>query len=140
MKLALATILFPLLLVGSGPVTPGPSLRAPRAAHTATLLLSGEVLVAGGCTVDSCELSDDGATSEIYDPRANRFEPGPAMTRPRVGHTATRLPGGDVLVAGGRDGPRPTATAELYVAATGRFVRVGRMRAARGGAVAVLLP
>lgn len=140
MRLLIATVLLPLLLVGSGPVTPGPALRIPRAAHTATLLLSGHVLVAGGCSVDSCELSEEGRTTEVYDPRENRFEPGPPMTRSRVGHTATRLPGGDVLIAGGWDGPRPTPAAELYVAATGRFVRVGRMRAARGGAVAVLLP
>jgi hypothetical protein len=44
-----------------------------------------------------------------------------------------------VLVAGGWDGRRPTATAELYEAATGHFVAVGRMRAARGSPVAALL-
>lgn len=140
MRVTLVAVLFPVLFLGSGPIAPGPSLREPRAAHTATLLQSGQVLVAGGCTVESCELSADGATTELYDPGENRFEPGPRMTRPRVGHTATRLPGGNVLIAGGWDGPSPTATAELYEAATGRFVRVGQMQAARGGAVAALLP
>ncbi len=140
MKLTVVAVLLPLLFLGGGPIAPGPSLRVPRAAHTATLLPTGQVLVAGGCTVESCELSADGATTELYDPRENRFEQGPRMTRPRVGHTATRLPGGNVLMAGGWDGPSPTATAELYEASTGRFVRVGRMQAARGGAVAALLP
>ena len=138
MRLAIAAFLLPLLL-GGGPIT-GPSLRLPRAAHAATLLQSGNVLIAGGCTEDSCEFSADGATTEIYDPAENRFEPGSRMTRPHVGHVAVRLPGGDVLIAGGWDGSRPTATAELYEAATGRFVQVGRMRAARGSPVAALLP
>lgn len=135
MRYALAALLFPLAVAG-GPVIPGPSMTVPRAAHSATLLKSGKVLIAGGCTEHSCELSDDGATTELYDPRSNRFEQGPRMTRPRVGHTATRLPNGDVLIAGGWDGPDVTAAAELYLASTGRFVALGSMREARGGAVA----
>lgn len=140
MKLALATFVLPLVLAGGGTVRPGPALNVSRAAHSATLLQSGKVLVAGGCTVDSCELSEDGATTELYEPGENRFERGPRMSRPRVSHTATRLPNGDVLIAGGWDGDRPTATAELYDASTGRFVTTGSMRGARGGAVAALLP
>lgn len=138
MRYTLAVLLLPLAVSG-GPVTPGPSLNMPRAAHTATLLKSGKVLIAGGCTERSCELAADGATTELYDPAVNRFERGPRMSRPRVSHTATRLANGDVLLAGGWDGPRVTARAELYVAATGRFVPVGSMREARGGAVAALL-
>ena len=106
MKLALAVFVLPLFLAGGGSVTPGPALNTPRAAHTATLLQSGKVLVAGGCTVDSCELDAEGATTELYDPAGNRFERGPRMTRPRVSHTASRLPNGDVLLAGGWDGDR----------------------------------
>jgi Kelch motif protein len=140
MRGLLAALALPLAVAGGAGVTPAPSLQVPRAVHTATLLLSGKVLIAGGCTVDSCELDEQGASTELYDPAANRFERGSRMGRPRVGHTATRLPSGDVLVAGGWDGPKPTASAELYEAATGGFVPVGRMRAARGGAVAALLP
>lgn len=140
MKLALAVFVLPFFLAGGGTVTPGPALSVPRAAHTATLLQSGKVLIAGGCTVDSCELDADGATTELYDPAENRFERGPRMTRPRVSQTASRLPNGDVLLAGGWDGDRPTATAELYDASAGRFLATGSMRAARGGAVAAPLP
>jgi hypothetical protein len=135
MRYALAGVLLPLLLSG-GPVETGPEMNVQRAAHTATLLTSGKVLLAGGCTEHSCELSTDGATTELYDPRTHRFERGPRMTRPRVSHTATRLPNGDVLIAGGWDGPRVTATAELYEAATRRFASVASTRHARGGAVA----
>lgn len=138
MRYALAGLLVPLSIAG-GPINSGPSMAFPRAAHTATLLFSGKVLVAGGCTEPSCELSADGATTELYDPRVNRFVRGPRMSRPRVSHTATRLPNGDVLVAGGWEGREVTASAELYVAATGRFVPVGSMRDARGGSVAVHL-
>ena len=140
MRVFLAALALPLAAAGGAGVQPAQSLNVPRAAHTATLLLSGRVLIAGGCTVDGCELDEQGATSELYDPAANRFERGPSMVRPRVGHTATRLPNGDVLVAGGWDGRKPTASAELYLAASGRFVPVGRMRVARGSPVAAALP
>lgn len=138
MRYALAGLLLPLSIAG-GPVNTGPSMMYPRAAHTATLLFSGKVLIAGGCTEPSCELSADGASTELYDPRSKRFVRGPRMGRPRVSHTATRLPNGDVLIAGGWEGPEVTASAELYLAKTGRFVPVGSMVDPRGGAVAVHL-
>lgn len=141
MRLALAAVVSTLLFAGSTPVAPGPALSVPRAVHTATLLVGGKVLIAGGCTTGTCELADEGASTELFDPARGRFEPGPRMTRPRVGHTATRLPGGNVLIAGGWDrrSGDPTASAELYDAAYGRFVAVGSMRARRGGATASLL-
>ncbi len=138
MRYALAGLLLP-LVIGASPVTPGPVMNVERAAHTATLLDNGQVLIAGGCTEYSCEPSSDSATTELYDPRSNRFVPGPRMARTRVSHTATRLPNGDVLIAGGWDNGRVTASAELYVAAERRFVPVGSMTVARGGAVAAPL-
>lgn len=140
MRLALAAIVSTFLFAGSTPVAPGPALSVPRAVHTATLLVGGKVLIAGGCTTGTCELDDEGDSTELFDPARGRFEPGPRMTRPRVGHTATRLPGGNVLISGGWDrSGDPTASAELYDAADGRFVAVGSMRARRGGATASLL-
>ena len=138
MRCALASLLLP-LVIGSSPVTSGPVMNVERAVHTATLLDTGQVLIAGGCTEYSCEPSPDSATTELYDPRSERFVPGPRMTRTRVGHTATRLPNGDVLIAGGWNDGRVTASAELYVAAERRFVPVGSMTVARGGAVAAPL-
>jgi hypothetical protein len=63
------------------------------------------------------------------------------MTAPRHSHTATLLPNGKVLIAGGM--PRNgvfLATAEIYDPALGRFVPAGKMNTTRGyGSTATLL-
>ena len=110
----------------------------PRAVHTATLLPSGRVLIAGGCTVDGCELDDRVATTELFDPATGRFEAGPRLTRPRVGHAAVRLHDGSVLLVGGWVRQAPTATAERY--AGGRLAATGSMTVPRGAFTATLLP
>jgi hypothetical protein len=89
--------------------------------HTATLLGDGTVLVTGG--------QDDGGPSasgqaEIYTPGA---APTFALTNggmhsPRLGHTATLLPDGTVLIVGGIDGlGHVLNTAEIYTPGTGLF-------------------
>ncbi len=74
-----------------------------RAAHTATLLPDGRVLVIGGFRP-----SDDGnieiassPTAEIWDPATSSFGPAGRLITPRDWHTATLLPDGRVLVIGG---------------------------------------
>jgi hypothetical protein len=116
----------------------GITLTMPRAAHTATLLQTGEVLFAGGCSVDGCELDDRGRTTEIYDPKAGGFRAGPPLLRPRVGHAAVRLRDGSVLVVGGWSGSDPTASAELYRPGRG-FVSLPSMTTPRGGFAATVL-
>jgi hypothetical protein len=65
-----------------------------------------------------------------------------SMTAPRHSHTATLLPNGKVLIAGGM--PRNgvfLATAEIYDPALGRFAPAGKMNTTRGyGSTATLLP
>jgi hypothetical protein len=62
------------------------------------------------------------------------------MRIPRHSHTATLLPDGEVLLAGGYDaGGRVLAEAELYDPREGRFVPAGAMDTARAGHVAVSL-
>lgn len=69
-----------------------------RAFHTATRLLDGRVLVAGGVTLNTgAGLS----TTEIYDPKTNTWSAGPALPGPRTHHGAARLSDGSVLIAGG---------------------------------------
>ena len=62
------------------------------------------------------------------------------MLQPRSGHTATLLPNGKVLIAGGmRRNQDFYKSAELYDPATGKFQRTGEMSIGRVGQVAVLL-
>ena len=112
-----------------------------RAAHSATLLADGRVLVAGGCATDGCGRADREPTSEFYLP-GRGFAAGPPLAQARSGHTATRLPDGRVLVAGGwaGEGTPPLAAAELFDPATNRFTPVGALREGRGGHAAAALP
>ena len=60
------------------------------------------------------------SSAELYDPATHAFvETGPAAVA-HTSHTATLLPNGKVLVAGGTYN-QPQQTAELYDPATGRF-------------------
>jgi hypothetical protein len=72
------------------------SMGRQRDGHTATLLPSGKVLVAGG-------FGNTGylGSAELYDPATGLWTVTGSMGRPRELHTATLLPSGKVLVAGG---------------------------------------
>ena len=98
---------------GTGLWSPAGDLATGRYDHTATLLGSGKVLVAGGFgsfAVGSL------ASAEIYDPSTNAWSPAGVMATDRYWHRATMLPGGRVLVTGGASNISPSglAVAELY--------------------------
>src|SRR5687767_6383791 len=78
----------------------GPMALA-RATHTATPLPDGQVLIAGGCTTGGCGGTQEGGQTEIFDGSTGSFKPGPIMAYPRMGHTATRLSDGRILITGG---------------------------------------
>jgi hypothetical protein len=118
-------------------VVPVGAMAVPRAAHQATALATGQVLVTGGCTTRGCDVRT--AAVERYDPRTRAFRPAAPMRVARVSHTATRLPDGRVLVAGGLAPDGPTATAEVYDPAADRWTAVGAMTEARASHVAVPL-
>jgi WD40 repeat protein len=84
-------------------VSTGPMAEA-RDGQTATLLLDGRVLIAGG--------ADN--TAELYDPKAGVFGPTGSMVESRASHSATLLADGRVLIAGGASDPAAGASAELY--------------------------
>ena len=101
--------------------TPAGNMRTARSGHTATLLMNGKVLVAGG----------GDATAELFDPASTTFAPTGSMSTARYGATATLLANGKVLIAGGF-GPGASElprlqTAELYDPLTGTFVPTGSM-------------
>ena len=133
---------------------PTGSMNQPRIYATATLLQNGQALIAGGST----QFSDSGisvlASAELYDPATHTFTPTGSMTIARTGATATLLPDGHVLIAGGISCGNPEAcslkelsgpgggnlaSAELYDPATGKFTRTGSMSRAAAN-TATLLP
>ncbi len=72
---------------------------------------------------------------------AGLLTPASPMLEPRSGHTATLLPDGKVLIAGGmRRNQDFYKSAELFDPATGKFQPTGEMSIGRVGQVAVLLP
>ena len=76
--------------------TRGP-MRFPRDRPTATLLASGQVLIAGG---QSGTIEPEQA--EIFDPATETFTTlSSKMVSPRMAHSAAVLPDGDVLFSGG---------------------------------------
>src|SRR3989442_6241759 len=119
-----------------GTWAPIADLNQPRAEHTATLLASGTVLIAGGRDAADQPL----ASAEIYDPARGGYtllaSPLPA---PVWGHTATRLDAGSVLIAGGQRAARYRRTAKLFDPASDTFAALPPMSTPRGRHTATLL-
>jgi hypothetical protein len=119
--------------------TAGPKSANPhQLGTTATLLPDGRVLVVGG-------IAQTGANPtlsfpEIYDPIGGAWSSAGTMANNRVSHTATLLPSGNVLVAGGTGPSGPLSAAELYNPATNTWSSAGNMVHARSGAAAALMP
>ena len=111
--------------------------------HAATLLSDGKVLITGGCNnSNSGEVRCDNFlnSAEIYNPVTNAFSATGSMSTPRLHHTATLLPNGKVLIAGGSNGTAELSTAEIYDPATGKFSAAGNLANARKNHTASELP
>ena len=113
------------------------ALENARAAHTATRLVDGNVLIVGGMQRDG--VLDD--TVELFDAGRNRFIKLANRTNKKIfSHTATLLPDGRVLIAGGwSNRSKPEDTAEIYNPQTQTFSTVGAMKSRRSGHSATLL-
>lgn len=124
--------------------TPVGSMNTGRKGHTATLLASGKVLVAGGTDASGNAL----AAAELFDPVSGNFTLIGNMATARSHHTATLLADGKVLVAGGITaalGASPCgadflASAEVFDPASGNFTHVTGMETPRAFHSAVRLP
>ena len=124
-----------------GTFSPTANLNRPREFHTATLLPNGKVLIAGGFSYGIGPFTT-WASAEIYDPLSGMFTATGAMITARHMHTATLLPNGKVLLAGGgfQNGGLGLASAELYDPADGTFSSTGSMTTPRHLHTATLLP
>jgi WD40 repeat protein len=116
------------LALAAGPAIGGSSASSGRPS----------ILFAGGVTKKSTL-----ASAEVFEPSGSFVATG-AMHTARVGHTATELQNGRVLVAGGASkmfgaGMKIFASSELYNPSKKRFSNTGAMLEARTGHTATLL-
>jgi hypothetical protein len=102
---------------------------------TATLLMNGNVLVAGGAW--DGDLSPTGAA--LYNSGTGTFSATGDMVTGHVLGTTTRLPDGAVLMAGSSSFPGSRAKAELYAPLTGSFSATDSLITARSLHTATLL-
>jgi hypothetical protein len=111
-------------------------MAGPRAAHQATRLPSGKVLVTGGCA-GQCDVTLDDV--QVFDPETVRFESLPGMAVARSSHASVAIGDGRVLVLGGWNGSEVTASVELFDEASGRLSPIAEMTQARASPRAVPL-
>ncbi|WP_235216819.1 kelch repeat-containing protein, partial [Archangium violaceum] len=113
------------------------SLNQARHSHSALLLPTGKVLVAGGLDAQDTPLN----TAELYDPVTRTWRPTRSMSTARQNPMVLLLLSGQVLVAGGEDAQGKTlSTVEQYDPVKERWTEVADMNTARASAIAVLLP
>ena len=113
-----------------GSFTATGSMAEARSLHTATLLVDGRVLVAGGYGAKGGL-----ASAEVYDPSTGAFTATGSMLTPRWTHSSTLLPNGRILIVGGTT----LASAEIYDPASGTFSATGNPVFPRGLHTAILL-
>jgi hypothetical protein len=131
----------------TGSLNSAGNMSTARVDHTASLLSDGRVLMAGGniVCISGCNLTNAFATAELYDPATNAFSSTGSMATARVNHTATVLPSGLVVIAGGQTPDAgnvqyiPIASIEIYDLATGSFSPGGSLTIARFSHTATLL-
>jgi hypothetical protein len=111
---------------------------------TGATLNDGRVLIVGGDQIGSTGLFETIAAGDVYSPVTRSWTATQPMSSPRVGHAATTLSDGRVLIVGGAivraDGNFDfLATAELYNPATNSFTATGSLLEPRAGHSAVRL-
>ena len=116
-------------------------MHQPRLQYTLTLLPDGQVLAAGGCATAGC--TSIIGSAEVYNPQTGTWTVTGALHHARALHTATSLPDGRVLVAGGcgvKHCSPVLASAEIYDPATGTWTAAASLHGPRARHRATLLP
>jgi hypothetical protein len=103
-----------------------------RGEHTATLLLDGRVLVAGGRAASGLPIR----SAELFDPANGTWTAAAGLIEARAGHSAIRLDDGRVLIAGGSRGADEAPNGEIFDPATNGFTAAGPMVSPRFGQAA----
>ncbi len=123
----------------TGSWTPAGTPGTFREGHTATLLTNGTVLFVGGY-----DLNDNLVrTAELFNPSTMTWTTNGAGAPnvARCQHTATGLPNGKVLIAGGTDLTNYLSSGEIYDPAAGTWtLQTSLMSSGRGYGTATLLP
>src|SRR6202035_97654 len=114
---------------GTGSWSTAGSMSTSRSYHSATLLPSGKVFVAGGYTggFSSAVL----ASTELFDPAKNTWSAAAPMLKPHAAHAATLLKSGKVLVVAGRSTGGDSNAAELYDPVSNSWSSAGSIAVAR---------
>jgi hypothetical protein len=119
------------------------NLSTARLNPSGTLLSNGKVLVAGGLSNNNTGSFN---TAELYNPATGTFTlTSGNLNAARGAHTATLLPDGTVLVAGGFNCPPPSCSndilgsAEVYNPATDGFTNTGSLITGRWQDAAIAL-
>jgi N-acetylneuraminic acid mutarotase len=115
--------------------TPAGNLNSASTQHTATLLLSGKVLVAGGYNPDTPQIL---SRSELYDPASGAWTNAASLNGIRMTHAATLLSDGKVVVEGNANG-YIIQTSEIYDPVPGTWSLTGNYPIVFAYAQAVLL-
>jgi N-acetylneuraminic acid mutarotase len=129
---------------------PAGEMTQPRLGHTLTALDDGRVLALGGASGERPDGTEHiqaqvipTPTAELFDPETGEWTAIGDMLAPRFEHSATRLPDGRVLLAGGLtvadDEVAPTESVELFDPATDTFSRAAPMEVGRTDHAAVTL-
>jgi hypothetical protein len=117
---------------------PGTAMANSRSFFPPVRLDNGQVLAAGGYRQIGI-IGGTIASADIYDPLTGVWTPTGTMRYARELHTGTKLPSGQVLMAGGFSNNAILATAEVYNPATGAFSAAKSMKSSRFGHTATLL-
>lgn len=118
-------------------------LKQARWNHSATLLKDGRVLITGGSSGNN-KKQFGLSSSEIFDPKTNKFTPAGDLNIPRMYLNSNLLDDGRVLITGGwcvskSEDDNCNVIAEVFEPSTNKFKIIGKMKEHRISHTSILL-